>query len=129
MSQAATPFIASNESEWDEVRIDLLRMQTAYEYYMEEEARALNNYFSDLFVESVDSNLKLSGQNDKSWVCTFMISNTMIQSEEFESLAEIISVNELPRRMSIDILTYNESPYLSSAEMASNTMFKFNVSE
>lgn len=129
VSKASTPIIASNEYEWEDVRTGLLSIQSAYEYYAEDESRFLNNYFSKLFVESVDRNLHLKGQTDKSWVCTFIISDAMLNSEEFEYLAEMISVNELFRRMSVDLMTYNESQYLSSAEFVYNTMFKFNTSE
>ena len=129
ISHASSPIIATNESEWEEVRAGLLRMQTAYEYYAEDESRYLNSFFSKLFAESVDRNLHLMGQVDHSWVCTFIISETMLHSDEFESLAEMISVNELDRRMSVNVMTYNESQRLSLAEVASNTMFKFNISE
>jgi len=129
ISRASSPIIANNESEWEDVRAGLLRMQTAYEYYAEDESHYLNNYFSKLFAESVDRDLHLKGHADKSWFCTFIISDAMLNSEEFESLAEAISVNELARRMSVDVMTYNESQRLSSAEIVSNTMFKFNISE
>jgi len=129
VSQASTPIISTNSSEWEDMRSGLLRMQTAYEYYAEDEATILNKYFASLFTESVDKDLHLHGNNDKSWICTFIVSYEMLHSDEFELLAETISVNELADRMSVDILTYNESPHLSSAEIASNTMFKFNITE
>lgn len=129
VSQASSPMIAANGSEWEELRSGLLRMQTAYEYYGEDEAIFLNQYFATLFSETVDNQLHLKGKNDSSWVCSFIISKEMLSSEEFESLAESISINELATRMSVDILTYDESQRLSSAEISSNTMFKFNISE
>ena len=121
--------IATNGSEWEVLRSGLLRMQTAYEYYAEDEVIFLNQYFAVLFSETVDNQLHLKGENDSSWVCSFIISNEMLSSEEFEALAEGISINELSTRMSVDIFTYDESQRLSSAEISSNTMFKFNISE
>lgn len=129
VSQASSPIIATNSSEWEELRSGLLRMQTAFEYYGEDEAIFINQYFASLFSETVDNQLHLKGKDDSSWVCTFIISKEMLSSEEFESLAETISINELATRMSVDILTYDESQRLSSAEISSNTMFKFNISE
>lgn len=129
VSHASSPIIATNNSEWEELRSRLLRMQTAYEYYGEDEAIFLNQFFATLFSETVDKQLHLRGKNDSSWACSFIISNEMLSSEEFESLAGCISINELASRMSVDILTYDESQRLSPAEFSSNTMFKFNISE
>lgn len=129
LSQASTPIVATSYSEWEEIRVVLLSMQTAFEYYPEDEALKLNQYYTDLFSEIIDENLHLKGANDESWVCTFIISEVMLNSHEFEALAENIAINELARRMSVDILTYNDTQYLSIAELESNTMFKFNLSE
>lgn len=129
VSQAASPIIATNNYEWEEMRSGLLRMQTAYEYFAEEESVILNQYYTTLFSESVDKNLHIYGEEDKSWACTFIISEEMLHSENFEALAENISVNELASRMSVDILTYNESQRLTPVEIATNTMFKYNISK
>lgn len=129
VSQSANPIIATNSLEWEDVRGGLLSMQSAFEYYAEDESAILNKYYANLFSESVDDKLHIKGIDDKSWVCTFVISQEMLQSEEFESLAENISVNELATRMSVDVLTYNETSRLQPAEIATNTMFKFNISE
>lgn len=129
VSKAASPIIASNSSEWWEVRGELLRMQSAYEYYAEDESAILNQYYTTLFAESVDKKLHIKGKDDKSWICTFIISEEILHSEEFEALAENISINELAKRMSVDVLTYSNSSRLSPAEIAANTMFKFNITE
>ncbi|MBQ9427895.1 MAG: hypothetical protein IJU36_09775 [Paludibacteraceae bacterium] len=129
VSNAASPIIAANSSEWEEVRSELLRMQSAYEYYAEDESAILNQYYTTLFAESVDKKLHIKGKDDESWVCTFIISEESLHSDEFEALAENISVNELAKRMSVDVLIYSDSPRLSPAEIAANTMFKFNITE
>ena len=129
VSNAASPIIATNNSEWEEARSELLRTQSAYEYYAEEESTFLNQYYTTLFAESVDQKLQIKGEEDKSWICTFIISEEILHSEEFEALAENISINELAKRMSVDVLTYSNSSRLSPAEIAANTMFKFNITE
>ena len=129
VSKSANPIIATNRSEWADVRGELLTMQSAFEYYAEDESALLNQYYTNLFSESVDDKLRIKGINDKAWICTFIISQEMLQSDEFEALAENISVNELAMRMSVDVLTYNESSRLLPAEIATNTMFKYNISE
>ncbi len=129
VSQASSPIIATNNTEWEEVRSGLLRMQTSYEYYAEDEATLLNDYFATLFIETVDRDLHIKGAEDKVWSCTFIISETMLHSEEFETLAETISVNELTTRMAVNVLTYNDSQRLSLAEIPANTMFNFNTTK
>lgn len=129
ISNASNPIIAYNGSEWEDVRLVLLRMQTANEYYAENEAILLNSFFSELFTEVVNDQLHIKGAFDKAWVCTFIVSKDMLCSDEFESLAENISVNELYERMPVDILTYNNSLRLELAQIATNKMFKFNISE
>ena len=42
LSQASTPIVATSYSEWEEIRVVLLSMQTAFEYYPEDEALKLN---------------------------------------------------------------------------------------
>lgn len=127
LSRASTPMIATNNHEWNEIRSELLGMQTAYDYFAEDEALILNRYYADLFSETVNESLHLKGTDDKSWVCTFIISEQMFHSNEFESLAENISVNELFSRMPVDILTYNESQRLSDVDAEMESMFKFNL--
>lgn len=127
LSRASTPMIATNNHEWNEIRSELLGMQTAYDYFAEDEALILNRYYADLFSETVNESLHLKGTDDKSWVCTFIISEQMFHSNEFESLAENISVNELFSRMPVDILTYNESQRLSVVDAEMESMFKFNL--
>ncbi len=128
ISRADSPLLASNIEEWEENRTSLLGMQTAYEYYAEDELIVLNEYFTELFSEFVDMNLHLMGKNDKSWICTFIISEKMFH-EEFEFLAESISINELVSRMPVNVLTYSDAPQLLTMEAVSNRMFNFNISE
>ena len=127
LSQASTPVIATDSHGWSEIRTELLGMQTAYDYFAEDEALVLNRYYAELFSETVDDSLRLRGADDQSWECTFIISEQMYYSDEFESLAENISVNGLTSRMSVDILTYNDSQRLSSVDMELKSMFKYNL--
>lgn len=125
ISNAATPTIVTNDIEWTDVRTKLLSMQIANEYYAEDEANILHRYFVELFGESVDDKLHLRGMADNTWKCTFIISEAMLHSVDFDALAEVISINELEQRMAVDILTYNESRDLTFAEITPNTMFNF----
>lgn len=129
ISNASTPIIASDRYEWEDVRLILLKMQTENEYYAEDEAIFLNAYFSELFSEIVNDNLHIKGVTDRSWGCTFIISEEILYSNDFEYLAENISINELYERMPIDIMTYNHSPRLKYAQIAADKMFNFNISE
>ena len=125
VSQASTPVVATNAEEWQRARSGLLRMQTAYEYYPEEESAILNRFYSTLFHETVSPDLHLTSSGDGQWLCTYIVSEQATQSDEFDALAENIAVNELPRRMNVSVLTYNESQSLSTTDIPANKMFNF----
>lgn len=127
ISKASTPIVATSEKEWNEARETLLGMQVEFDYYPQEEATMLNAYFTQYFRESVSSSLHISGENDDKWTATFIVSENMLQSNEFEYIVENIYVNELLQRMNVDIFTYNEyDNRLSSAKMPENKLFLFN---
>ncbi len=129
ISNASSPIIASNETEWQDAKTELLSMQTAYEYFPDEESFLLNQLYTKLFDESVYDNLHIRGKYDEQWICTYIVSQSMLNSSDMDALAENISVNELPNRMAVDILTYNEGNRLDNAEIYANTMFQFNITQ
>ena len=127
ISNASTPIVATTEKEWFDARKTLLSMQVEFDYYPQEEAKMLNTYFTQYFRETVSSTLHISGEYDDKWTATFIVSENMSQSEEIEYIVECIYVNELFKRMDVDILTYNEDDArLSSAKLPDNKLFLFN---
>ncbi|MBO5361905.1 MAG: hypothetical protein J6A35_03005 [Paludibacteraceae bacterium] len=126
VSKASTPFIVTTEKEWSEARENLLGMQVEYDYYPQEEASLLNTYFAQFFKETVSPSLHITGDDDRSWTVTFIVSESMLQSSEFEYVAENICVNELLDRMDVEILTYNDDSSLSSANIPESKLFLYN---
>lgn len=126
VSKASTPFVVTNANEWNEARENLLGMQVEYDYYPQEEATLLNTYFTQFFKETVSPSLHITGDDDTSWMTTFIVSENMLQSLEFEYIAENIYVNELLDRMDVEVLTYNDDSRLSSASIPENKLFLFN---
>lgn len=126
VSKASTPFVVTTEKEWSEARENLLSMQVEYDYYPQEEATLLNAYFTQFFKETVSSSLHITGDDDRSWTVTFIVSENMLQSDEFEYVAENICVNELLDRMEVDVLTYDDNSRLSSANIPESKLFLFN---
>jgi hypothetical protein len=126
ISKASTPIVATKEKEWFDAREALLSMQVEFDYYPQEEATLLNTYFMQYFMESVSSSLHIRGENDNEWTTTFIVSENMLQSDEFEYLAESIYVSELLQRMDVDIFTYNGyDNRLSSVDIPENKLFLF----
>ena len=127
ISHALAPIIVTQDKEWQNARDILLSMQVEYDYYPLEEASLLNSCFSQYFKEVVTSDLHIQGEEDRNWVVTYIVSEDMLQSNDFEYLAENIYVNELINRMDVNILTYNEfDNELSLVNFPKNMLFQFN---
>ncbi len=126
-SRESNPIIARERSEWEELRSHILVMQTAYGYYHEDECSKLNALYTEIFNETVEKQLRIIGSNDASWMCTFILSESIMKSEESEALIENIVVNELPARMDIKLMIYNEKTRLTSVQLPKNGIFNYNI--
>ncbi len=111
-SNGQTPTICNDFEEWSQLKTEILSQQTSPDYYPEDDFIKLNLLFEEKFKETVStgSPMSISGPNDRTWTCTFILSEQMLDNdEESDLISRIISINGLEKRMAVKIWSYNNN--------------------
>lgn len=99
--------LARTELEWLDIRGELYTMQSTPEFYAHNDMVLLTQLFHETLGTTVGNGMRLKGSADAQWTCHFVIPQEMFVSEDMESILQLISLNELPSRLSVTVQTYD----------------------
>lgn len=115
--------LARTELEWLDIRGELYTMQSTPEFYAHNDISLLTQIFTETFSPKVDGAMHLRGSNDNQWTCHFIVPQEMFVSEDMESILQLISLNELPSRLSVTVQTYDAGSELHFIQALPNGKF------
>lgn len=118
--------VAKDKEEWADAKFKLLAMQTAEDYYAEDDVKGLFSIWNELFEDEIDESGDIVGYSDKKWSCVFYLSQKCYNNEKNnESLCLAILSEEIIKRMPMFFKSYNDSVSVEEKNIPNNNIFQY----
>lgn len=122
----AKAIVAKDKEEWADARFKLLAMQTAEDYYVEDDIKGLFSIWDELFGDEIDESGDIIGYSDKKWTCVFYLSQECYNNDKNnEPLCLAILSEKIIKRMPLLFKIYSDSVSVEEKNIPKNNIFQY----